>query len=106
MPSASNILGSFSIDDGNGSENVSVKMNSRFFQALSRLFHFAENGKCRQISLELIRKRKIEEKVRSFALREDEAIWKAIDCQQGEAKRSYHGFVTVVISRSLSLFFF
>ena len=33
-------------------------------------------------------------KVRSFALREDEAIWKAIHCQQGEAKRSYHGFVT------------
>ena len=24
-------LGSFSIDDGNGSENVSFKMNSRFF---------------------------------------------------------------------------
>ena len=49
----------------------------------------------------MIRKRKIEEKVRSvrsFALREDEAIRKAIDCQQGEAKRSYHGFVTVVIS--------
>ena len=29
----------------------------------------------------MIRKRTIEEKVRSFALREDEAIWKAIDCQ-------------------------
>ena len=25
------ILGSFSIDDGNGSENVSLKINSRFF---------------------------------------------------------------------------
>ena len=36
-------------------------------------------------------------KVRSFALREDEAIWKAIHCQQGEAKRSYSGFVTFVI---------
>ena len=24
-------LGSFNIDEGNGSENVSVKMNSRFF---------------------------------------------------------------------------
>ena len=47
-------LGSFSIDDGNGSENVSFKMNSRFFQSLSRLFQFAENGKCRRISLELI----------------------------------------------------
>ena len=41
----------------------------------------------------MIRKRKIEEKVRSFALREDEAIWKGI-----EAKRSYHGFITIVIS--------
>ena len=25
------LLGSFSIDDGNGSENISFKMNSRFF---------------------------------------------------------------------------
>ena len=50
------------------------------------------------IAARVIRKRKIEEKVRSFALREDEAIRKAIDCQQGEAKRSYRGFVTVVIS--------
>ena len=46
----------------------------------------------------MIRKRKIEEKVRSFALRQDEAIRKVIDCQQGEAKRSYSGFVTFVIS--------
>ena len=46
----------------------------------------------------MIQKRKIEEKVRSFALREDEAIWKAINCQQGEAKRRYRGFVTFVIS--------
>ena len=46
----------------------------------------------------VIRKRKIERKVWSFALREDEAIRKAIDCQQGEAKRSYRGFVTVVIN--------
>ena len=50
------------------------------------------------IAARVIRKRKIEEKVRSFALREDEAIWKAIDCKQGEAKRSYLGFVTVGIS--------
>ena len=49
-----NIMGSFSIDDGNGSENVSFKMISRFFQSLSRLFQFAERGKCRRISLELI----------------------------------------------------
>ena len=33
-----------------------------------------------------------EEEVRSFALRVD----KAMDCQQGEAKHSYRGFVTVV----------
>ena len=31
-------------------------------------------------------------------MRADEAIRKANDCQQGEAKRSYRGFVTVVIS--------
>ena len=46
----------------------------------------------------MIRKRKFEEVVRSFALRVDETIRKAIDCQQKEAKRSYPGFVTVVIS--------
>ena len=46
----------------------------------------------------MIRNRKIEGKVQSFALRVDEAIRKAIDCQQGEAKRSYRGFVTVLIS--------
>ena len=47
------------------------------------------------IAVRVIRKRKIEEKVRSFALRVDEAIRKAIDCQQGP---SYCGFVTVLIS--------
>ena len=50
------------------------------------------------IAARVIRNRKIEGKVQSFALRVDEAIRKAIDCQQGEAKRSYRGFVTVVIS--------
>ena len=50
------------------------------------------------IAARVIRKRKIEEKVRSFALRQDEAIRQVIDCQQGEAKRSYSGFVTFVIS--------
>ena len=50
------------------------------------------------IAVRVIRKRKIEEKVRSFALRVDEAIRKAIDCQQGEAKRSFRGFATVLIS--------
>ena len=37
------------------------------------------------------------ELVRSFALLVDEAIWKAIDCQQGEVKRSYRGLATVVM---------
>ena len=50
------------------------------------------------IAERVIRKRNIEKKVRSFALREDDAIWKAIDCHQGEGKCSYRGFVTVVIS--------
>ena len=40
-------VGSFSIDNSNDSENVTFKMNSRLFQ-------FAENGKFRRISLELI----------------------------------------------------
>ena len=30
--SAAKLIGSFNIDDGNGSENVSFKMNSRFFK--------------------------------------------------------------------------
>ena len=51
------------------------------------------------IAARVIRKRKIEEKVRSFnALHTDETIRKAIDCEQGEAKRSYRGFVTILIS--------
>ena len=40
----------------------------------------------------------MDEKVRSFALREDDAIWKATYCQQVEANRSYRGFVTVMLS--------
>ena len=52
---AHSLVGSFSIDDGDGSENVTFKMNSRFsFQTLSRIFRFAKNVKCRRISLELI----------------------------------------------------
>ena len=43
-----------SIDDGDGNENVTFKMNSRFFQILSRLFQFAENVKYGWISQELI----------------------------------------------------
>ena len=50
------------------------------------------------IPARVIRKRKGEEKVRSFALRVDDVIRKAIDCQQGEAKRSYCGFLTNQIS--------
>ena len=38
------------------------------------------------IAARVIRKRTIEEKVQSSALREDDAIRKAIDCQQEEAK--------------------
>ena len=40
-------------DDGDGSENVTFKMNWRFLN-LSRLFQTAENIKYRRISLELI----------------------------------------------------
>ena len=50
-------LGSFSIDYGNGTENVTFKKKFRsinYVQTLSRLFQFAENGKCRRISPELI----------------------------------------------------
>ena len=51
---ARNNWGSFSIDDSNDSDNVIFKMNSHFFQSLSGLFQFAESGKCKRISLELI----------------------------------------------------
>ena len=40
-------IGSFSIDDGNGSENVSFKMNSRFFnlcRVYSNLLKMASVG--------------------------------------------------------------
>ena len=40
----------------------------------------------------MIRKWKIEEKVRSFALREDEAIWKAIDCQHRLQNSPYFAY--------------
>ena len=49
------------------------------------------------IAARVIQKRKIETKVRSFAFNVDEAIRKALDCQQGEAKLSYRGSVTVLI---------
>ena len=41
------VLGSFSIDDGNGRENVSFKMNSRFFnlcRVYSNLLKMASVG--------------------------------------------------------------
>ena len=47
------VIGSFSIDNSNGSENITSKMNSPFFQTLSCLFQLAENVKCWWISLEL-----------------------------------------------------
>ena len=47
------------------------------------------------IAARVIRKRKIEEKVRSFALREDEAIWKAIDCQHRLQNSPYLQRVTL-----------
>ena len=43
-------IGSFSIDDGNGSENVSFKMNSRFFNlccVYSNLLKMASEGEFR-----------------------------------------------------------
>ena len=45
---------SFSIDDGDGGENVAFKMNELFYQTWSSLFEFAENVQRKQISLELI----------------------------------------------------
>ena len=53
-----------------------------------------------------IRNRKIKEEVLSFALGVDEASWKATDCQQGEAKRSYRGFVAVGNTHHYYAFFF
>ena len=45
--SVASMIGSFSIDDGNGSENVSFKMNSRFFnlcRVYSNLLKMASVG--------------------------------------------------------------
>ena len=47
-------IGSFRIDDGDGSENATLKMNSLFSETLSSLFLFAENVKCKRIFLALI----------------------------------------------------
>ena len=47
FPSRKREIGSFSIDDGNGSENVSFKMNSRFFnlyRVYSNLMKMASVG--------------------------------------------------------------
>ena len=44
---------SFSIEEGDGSEDVTEKTFA-FFQTLSRLFQSAENVKCRRISQALI----------------------------------------------------
>ena len=48
------IIGSFSIDDGDGSENVTLKRFSRFFKRCRVYSHSAENVKCRRSSLQLI----------------------------------------------------
>ena len=45
-------LATFTINKGDGSENVTIKMNWPFLK--SRLFQFTENSQCRPISLELI----------------------------------------------------
>ena len=46
-------VGSFSIDDGRHSENVTFKKNSSFLNTVASI-PIAENGKCGSISLELI----------------------------------------------------
>ena len=44
------LLGSFSIDDGDGIENVTIKMNSRFFKPFRfYILQIAENAKCGRI---------------------------------------------------------
>ena len=73
-------MGSFSMDDGDSSENVTFKLNwcFFFFQSLSRLFQFADNVKCRRISLKLIslrlhssleRERKIRRRLFAFSIK-------------------------------------
>ena len=74
-----NALGSFSIDDEDGSEKVTFKIKwiRCFFQTFSRLFQFTENVKCGRISLELIpwgpdssleRARKIRRRLFTFSI--------------------------------------
>ena len=73
-------MGSFSMDDGDSSENVTFKLNwwFFFFQSLSRLFQFADNVNCRRISLKLIslrlhssleRERKIRRRLFAFSIK-------------------------------------
>lgn len=72
-------MGSFSMDDGDSSENVTFKLNwCFFFQSLSRLFQFTDNVKCRRISLKLIslrlhssleRERKIRRRLFAFSIK-------------------------------------
>ena len=74
-------MGSCSMDDGDSSENVTFKLNwcfVFFFQSLSRLFQFADNVKCRRISLKLIslrlhssleRERKIRRRLFAFSIK-------------------------------------
>ena len=71
-------IGSVSIDDGDGSEKVTFKMNSRFFK-LCRVYSNSMqiNVKCGRISLELIswrpyssleRERKLRNRLFTFPL--------------------------------------
>ena len=47
-------IGSFSIDDGNGSENVKFKMNSRFFNLCRVYSNLLKMELCSRIPLELL----------------------------------------------------
>ena len=90
MYSNRDTLGSFSIDDGDSSEKVTFKMNSRFFQTLSRLFQFTENVKCERISLELIsggpdsrleREKKIRRRLFTFSINRESRHFRVVVVQ-------------------------
>ena len=63
------ILGSFSIDDGDGSENVTIKMNSRFFNVFcvySKLLKMPNVGERPRVGfLGTVLKFRITKKIRS-----------------------------------------
>ena len=52
LPPYLSILGSFSIDDGDASENVTIKTNSRFFfffRVYSKLLKISNAGQCSRV---------------------------------------------------------